>query len=327
MRRGGLAIAVILTVAPGCDNVSWGGAAVSLRSPSALAETPTESVVEDEAREAEETPVAQPERDVSSTLFAGTRSGARARLVAVGSLRRGAVVPLTAAGPAEATLEPGSELVLFSEGARVGRMTVDSVAVDPRSCFARPSVSGTLELVPSADQATRFLALPEQDAEDRPFDRFEPLQHTYDQRVASLEIARAAMTEVGAILPPSTLNARRDIQAFQVRGAGGPSIAATFLYGDTLGVGRPLPRGYSLFVMGTQRPEGIERDLVWYRPADTEGKGAPRYWDHLDWNADGSGEVLLEVFGAEHRWFAALAQRDGTWMRSFEDACAQAPVR
>ena len=29
--------------------------------------------------------------------------------------------------------------------------------------------------------------------------------------------------------------------------------------------------------------------FAWYRPVDTEGKGAPRYFGHLDWDGDGSG--------------------------------------
>jgi len=37
-------------------------------------------------------------------------------------------------------------------------------------------------------------------------------------------------------------------------------------------------------------------------------------------------EILLDVFGASRRWFAALEARDGEWVRSFEDACGSGSV-
>lgn len=322
MRRRWLAIAVILTVAPGCDNVSWGGASLTLRTPTERVDLLAEAAPDTVPGEVEEAPAPE----TPSALFAGSRTATRATVVAVGELRRGAVTPI-AAGVRDFTdahLEVGTELVLFSEGARVGRMTVDEVGVDARSCFARPTASGVVELVPSAAGASTFLALPASDAGSRPFEPFVPLAHTYDQRVASLSIARNAMPEVGAPLPPSVLEARKDVQAFRLRGEPGASVAATFLYGDTLAVAQPFRGAYSLFVMGTEQAAGIEPDHVWYRPADDEGKGAPRYFGHLDWNRDGSDEVLLEVLGAEHRWFAALAKRNGSWVRAFEDSCVEA---
>ena len=60
---------------------------------------------------------------------------------------------------------------------------------------------------------------------------------------------------------------------------------------------------------------------MWYRAVDTDGKGAPRYFDHLDWNGDGTEEILLDVLGSNRRWFAGLGRTDGSWIRTFQDAC------
>ena len=328
MGRLWLTIVLILTAAPGCDNVTWGGSSVALRRPPSRAELaagrPPEPVLPEVAEE--------PETPVPPVLFAGSRDGARARLVAIGELRGGELSPLpwdpATRGFGEALtrthLAPGTELVLFSEGARVGRLTVDDAGTDASYCAPRPTVSGVLELVPSASQASRFLALPAREARGRPFDAFTPLEHNFDQRVASLDLARQALPSVGATWPPSVLAARKDIRVFRLVEGSGLSIVATFLYGDSLAISPPVPGGYSMFLMGIERDGGIEREYLWYRRVNTEGKGAPRYFDHLDWNGDGSEELLLDVFGAESRWFAGLSQRSGSWVRTFEDPCGVA---
>jgi hypothetical protein len=43
----------------------------------------------------------------------------------------------------------------------------------------------------------------------------------------------------------------------------------------------------------------------------------------MDWDGDGDSEVLLEVLGDESRWFAGLAQRNDSWVRTFEDPCGR----
>ena len=121
------------------------------------------------------------------------------------------------------------------------------------------------------------------------------------------------------------LQARADIRAFQRRDSPEPSIAATFLVGDRLAVGNAEPDSYSLFLLGTRGPEGYTQDFVWYREAASDGKGAPRYFDHLDWDGDGLSEVLLDVFGSEDRWFAALGRQGVSWRRFFEDPCGPSP--
>ncbi len=221
---------------------------------------------------------------------------------------------------------PGSELVLFASGVRVGRLTVTGTGVDTdRFCAPRASVRGVVEILPGAAQARRILALADTAAAHRPYAPFRPIETDYAQRTASLAMASAALPQVGAPWPPSLLEARADVQSFRLPESDAPSVASTFLYNEELAASAPGPNAYSVFLMGTRAPGGYQTDYVWYRRAAEDGKGAPRYFDHLDLNGDGSSEVLLDVFGARNRWFAALARRNGTWVRSFQDPCGESP--
>ena len=99
------------------------------------------------------------------------------------------------------------------------------------------------------------------------------------------------------------------------------------MYRDHLMMSQPDSGAYSLFVMGheaeQEAEDGYEASYVWYRASDDDPKGAPRFFDHLDWDGDGNEEILLDVFGARSRWFAGLAQRSGTWVRTSEDPCGR----
>ena len=117
------------------------------------------------------------------------------------------------------------------------------------------------------------------------------------------------------------LDARDHIQAFQLRNAPGQSVAATFVVNDELAVTPPSAGGYALFVIGHQQGGEYGEAYTWYRSADEEGKGIPRYFDHLDWNNDGTDEILLDVLGERQQWFAGLSYREGAWLRTFQDAC------
>lgn len=327
MRRRWFLLAVILTVPSGCDNVAWGGIDMRLKAPPKPSDDTPSTLVSDEEADGH-----RPELPSAPILLAGTLSGDSATLVVAGMVDGDGLsaFPSDSETPGfrdhftRTLLAPGTELVLFSEGARVGRLTVTRTGSDDRFCVARPTVTGVAELVPGAGDARRVLALSNPEAARRPFSRFRAYDHTYEQRVASLALGSTAIPGVGAPWPPSLLESRADIRAFHLPESPGASIAATFLFRDDLNVAPAADNAYALFVMGTEGAEEYQPSYVWYRRADREGKGAPRYFNHLDWNGDGSSEVLLDIFGAEHRWFAGLARRGDEWVRTFQDPCGEA---
>lgn len=313
MRRHLLATAVILTVAPGCDNVAWGGVEVRWVPP-ATAQGDTLEVV---------APVedVQPGDVAWPLLLAGERQDAQATLVVVGELRDRALVAATPTSTA-AGAAVGSEWILFADGVRVGRMTADRTGTAEGFCGSANTVVGNVELVPGASAVERFLALPVSEAAAVPYGTFRPLAHDYDQRVASLELAQEAIPRVGARWPQDgVLSARQDIQSFQPVGTSAPSVAASFVYRDRLAVGPAEAGAYSLFVVASPAPDAYRRTFEWYQAADSTAKQAPRYFGHLDWNGDGQGEMILDVFGSRARWHAALEQRAGSWERTFESSC------
>ena len=107
----------------------------------------------------------------------------------------------------------------------------------------------------------------------------------------------------------------------QLEGVRGQAVAATFVYRDQIGIGSPGQGAYAVFVLGVPTAAGYAEGYTWYRSVDSDGKGVPRYFSHLDWDGDGDGEILLDVFGASRRWFAGLSRRQGEWVRTFQDAC------
>ncbi|MDA1102553.1 MAG: hypothetical protein O2956_03065 [Gemmatimonadetes bacterium] len=320
MRKHLLAIAVILTVATGCDNVAWGGIDVELKPPPPSSRTAVDAD--------EPAGVVGPVNVAGPILLAGTRTGARADFVIVGEVHPGVLreFPHPAFPDDTTRLEevtaPGSEWILFSEGVRVGRMVADAVRPAEGFCGARTVLSGFVELVPTASGAERLLALPAESSAQHPYGNYAAIAHDYDQRVATLAVANRAIPANGAAWPPlGVLDARDHIQAFQLIGSQGRSVAATFLHQDELTVASPRQGAYSLFLMSQQVGASYEEGYVWYRSVESEGKGAPRYFDHLDWDGNGSDDILLDVFGPNRRWFAVLSQRDGSWARTFEDPC------
>ena len=320
MQRYLLTIAVIFVVASGCDNVSWGSIEVKIVPPPSTGNGA--EVDEDDSGAAAAVNVDGP------ILLAGVRNGARATLTLVGEVDGDVLraFPDTAfpsdAERLEALTAPGAAWILFSEGVRVGRMVADVTGTADGFCGSRVTVSGVVEIVPPAAGAERLLALPAADAADRAYGQYRPLAHVYDQRIASLEIAQQEIPEHGAQWPSlGVLDARKHIQAFDLDGPTGPYVAATFMYEDELAVSPPGRGAYALFIIGEEVWGTHEDAYVWYRAVDREGKGAPRYFDHLDWDGDGTEEILLDVLGSNRRWFAGLGQTDGSWVRTFQDAC------
>ncbi len=95
------------------------------------------------------------------------------------------------------------------------------------------------------------------------------------------------------------------------------------MIGDNLEVGDPGQGAYSLFVMGHENDSGYVESYTWFHDTAEDGKAAPRYFDHLDWDGDGLDEILLDVFGDQKRSFAALSRQGDRWVRTYQDNCAE----
>ena len=313
----------IVIVASGCDNVSWGGVELSLEGPTAdtaIAQQDT----------AEPQPPPDPAVSLGPLLYAGTRTGNRARVVPVAEITELGLRPLP--GGADGTevndqilqgrLRAGAELVLFHQGVRVGALVLDQGGmVTDTYCQSRPEGSGQLLLSPDAAGTESFLALESRIGSRHPFGAYQELSSTYDQRVASLNLGAEAIPLVGATWPPSLLEIRQDLQILDLPGEVAPAVLATFLHRDQLRIGAAPEEAYALMILGEARGAGFELAYTWYRPVGAEGKGVPRYFSRMDWDEDGQEEILLEVLGADARWFAAVDRGPQGWQTIYQDPC------
>lgn len=318
-----------IVIAPSaCDNVSWGGFEIGFRAlgPDSVAPPP----------DPVEVSVSDPSSAVlGPLLYAGVREGSRGRVFPVGEITQEGLRPLPSGQEGQETVQlllesrlaPGTELKLFHQGVRTGTMEVENtdLAEDPY-CGAPFQATGHLQLTPDAARIQRFLALEEGPGQGFSFEPFSELQSVYDQRVASLNLGAEAIPLVGARWPESLLEIRRDLQVFQLPGGEAPSVLATFLYQDQLRVGPAPNDAYSLLVLGEPRGSSFRLTYSWYRPVDSQRKGAPRFFSRLDWDGDGDQEILLEILGEENRWFAALNRGPGGWLLTYQDPCGAPPA-
>jgi hypothetical protein len=133
-------------------------------------------------------------------------------------------------------------------------------------------------------------------------------------------LAERALRARGAQLP-NWSRARRQLQPFPVSETRDLGFTATFLVDDELAVGND-DQGYSLYIVYTpQAQAGYDTAYVSYTSYTAEGKAAPRTIDFLDWDRDGSVEILMEVFGTRNSWYAAVGSDGDEWSRTFEDRC------
>ena len=311
----------IVTIAFGCDNVSWGGMDLSL-------EGPPGDTVPSVAGGSEGDPAPLPQ--IGPLLYAAVRQGDSAFVVPVGGLTDQGLQPLPPGDLGEALgdriledrLRPGTELTLFHQGIRAGTLVVNGPgSISSDYCSPRPETRGVLELVPGAIDAQRFLALEKPQGMQRTFGTFEPLTIARAHRIAIQNLAGEALNEVGAQWPGSLEDIRQDFQVFLLPEEEGPSVVASFIHQDRLGVSPAPENAYSLLVLGEAAETRWQRTFTWFRPVSEEGKGAPRFFSHLDWDGDGFDEILLEVFGSESRWWAALGREAGEWRVTFQDPC------
>jgi hypothetical protein len=311
----------ILISTTACDNVEWGGVDFRLLPPPEAAVSPADSAVAEAERE-----IALPTRPV---LYLASRDSGGLSLVPVGEILNDSIrgLPTEDEAPgyrgdfARVLMPRGSRFTLFSAGSRVGTFTVAEIGTDDTFCGARPRALGYTELVPSAAEATRFLALPESVAVGREFTPYLLTENDRAQREAAVAAAARVISEVGATPPPGDLvNARADLMTFPLA-TGGFGVTGTFVHRDMAFVQRAQPASYSVFVLATGEGEQYTPAFSWHREAGRQGKGVPIYFQHLDWDGDGETEVLLEVRGERSRWNAAVERKGNEWRRTFEDAC------
>lgn len=321
---------VILALTAGCDNVEWGGASVALQPPPPAtvgAELAGDTLVGD----APDAPPPPP-LPTGPVLHAGSRSGNTLTLHplfefrgdTITSLPDEADVPGFNAHFAATLLARGTEFVLFADGVRVGTLVADSSGVGEGWCRPTPWVTGVPELIPAAATATRFLALPRSAVLGQwphATGAFPTVGAAH--RDASRLLGQTAIMRQEALWPDDLTQARADLALTRLAPDAPPTVAATFMFRDRLAVEDPdNPAAYSLFVLGTQREDNrFLLDYTWYRRVGTDGKGAPRFFQQMDFDGDGRPEVVLEVMGTASRWPAVLEQGDRGWDLVHEERC------
>lgn len=316
----------IVSVAPGCDNVSFGGFQMSLQGP------PRDSTAAPEDTVAAE-PAEPTAPVVGPLLYTGIRAGDSARVFPVAVLDEGAFKALPGGDEGvrwaehilETRLLPGTRLELFSQGVRIGSFTATGTgALTTDYCSPRAQMFGRIEILPQAADAQRFLALEGAEGALTEYRPYEVLRSQARHRVSSVNMVSGAITQVGARWPPDVLATRQDLQVFRLRPDQEPSVIATFLHRDWYTLNRAPDDAYSLMVLG--EPEGGEyvHTFTWYRRVGEVGKAAPRLFSHLDWDGDGEDEILLEVLGEGVRWWGGLDRGINGWEVAFEDPCGTA---
>lgn len=221
---------------------------------------------------------------------------------------------------------PATEFVLFARGARVGTAVVrETVEPEPPLCPRLPGARAVAELTSAARGIDRLLALRKDAVEPRLHGEVPDLALDGSMRAAGWDIASRELETRGALQPRDWLRARADIAALPPAGAASRAFAVTYLYRDQLAAEPPPEEGYALFFIAEDLDGGFEPTYVWFHTYTDENKAAPRTYDALDWDNDDSAEILLEVFGAERQWFAALDHGPAGWSLSYQDPCAPRP--
>lgn len=330
-----VALAVIVTALPGCDNVMWEGVEVRLERPDPPPGAPEIGAV---APDQEPGLPPLPEGDV---VYLVRRSGASASAFPLAQLVEGRLDPLPREdqhpGFAEhfvrSLLPPETELILLADGARVGTFVAGSQwDTDGSYCYPRPRVDGVVELVPGAAEPTFYLALPAARAAGISRGVWDPPQGSPDLRIASLNLAGELMNSLSAPWPASTVAAiRRDLTFLTPRGPDDgadtpPPFAATFMNEDFLRVGEAARNAWSLFYLARHDGTRYRPVLVRYHLYQRDGKAAPRLVAWSDVTGDGREEMVLEFFGLRDRWLALAGYRDGEWRILLEDPCAPEPA-
>lgn len=320
IRNARAAVALIVIFLAGCDNVGWGGADIAVVPPPPRA---TAMPGDADAAGVEEMPA-------NPVLYYVARTATGGFMTPVGQITTDSLVTIRSTGEAEAYgsrfiaefMREGAEFTLFSGGRRAGTFIVEAASLpDAPACPLLPIATGSLELS-GGTAATEFIAIARADA---PSIQARAARTEVPGRINLVApiLAERLIRARGASLPGNWQAAMEQLTAFPVENQPNPAFTATFLVGDTLGPGMDN-EGYSLFFIGipTANQTGYDTTYVNFRSYPETGKAAPRVIDYLDWDRDGSAEVLMQVYGLRDSWFEAIGQTgDDQWSRIYSDRC------
>jgi len=225
-----------------------------------------------------------------------------------------------------AFLQPGTELVLFRDGLRVGTFVTQSASLVEQTCGPVPLAVGSLELAANAAGTTEYLALAKVQAPQIARRPIESLQPNRTMRVLAPILADNLLRSRNAPLPTNWDRALAQLRPFATGANQDLAFTATFLVGDTLGPGLD-DIGQSLFFIGVPANMGYDTVFVRFQDYAAGGKIAPRVIDGIDLVHDATPEFLLRVYSASESWFEALGRgRDGQWRVLLSDRCVAAPA-
>ncbi len=320
MMRASIIVAMMLTIATGCDNVGWGGADVAVVPPPPKASGLPVS--------GEDLAEAMPEGPI---LFYVVPNAAGGVMVPVAEITGDSLTPLRAKSDPglyagrfiAANMRRGAEFALYRNGARVGTYVVQSAtAPESDACPALPRAQGTLELSAGAAGIPEFLAIAKPHAPEIRRQLNFATEPTRNMQVIAPILAEKMIRARRAELPGNWMRAMAQLKPIPIAGAQDAGFATTFLVGDEMQTGGDN-LGYSVFYIGVPGAQfGYDTVFVKFQKYEVDGKAAPRVVDILDWNRDGQVDLLLQVYGNNDTWFEAVGKNAaGKWARTFVDRC------
>ena len=327
-RIGRAAAILILTALAACEKVEWGGADVKIVKPPPPEGGRPEAVAAPEPG----TELGLPR---GSVIFHVQKTGATARLTPVAEVSGDSLRTLqrpSGVSPEAyeqrfraAVLPPNTQFVLFRRGAQVGTFTLQGDA--PATACGVPTAQGQVATVAAAAAEGEFLAF-RKGLEPDVIGEFPALQiDGLIRRYASI-VAERQVLQNGLPRPRSWPGAMRDVQALDAIRGGNQEMAATYLVGDSLGVGPADPEGWSVFYLAAYETRtGYTPFYSEVRDYRKVPKGAPKLVDYLNWNGHGGSDVLVQVFGRDQSWYEAISQDGGRWTKVWEGRpCGEQPA-
>lgn len=310
-RRAGRTLALFLALPlAACDNVEWGGIRVQLHEPQyeRLEVAPTDTAAELPPLELPAGPVAFHVRRLDSVGRATIRP-----VVELGGEDLRAIGPRQVERAEQYTSAFVSRYYnldqayhLFRSSARVGTFYVTAPAVTGTGLCLALEADGRLELRPGADTLSEFVAWsPGQraGAEYLNIPEYRP-----DMPTLAGVLARLGVRE-GGLSGAWRFGAPADLRALTV-GSGPRGFAATFMVGDSLGLGSPPDSAGTVFLVADFDPSRgyfpLYFSAEWYAPGQ---KRALRWVDQVDVTGDTAAEWLVRAYGDVEPWFELVGTR------------------